>query len=98
GDGGAAVGSAPVATIGDAGAADGRTYRLTDLDMQALADLQHCPRGHPLADWQHGPRGNPRTADLRFDWALNGYGTGAADPLTIRAQALGPSFKWISHP
>jgi len=85
GDGGAAVGSAPVATIGDAGAADGRTYRLTDLDLQALAD------------WQHGPRGNPLTADLRFDWALNGYGTGAADPLTIRAQALGPSFKWISH-
>ena len=88
GDGGvdgAGVGGAPVTTMGDGGAADGRTYRLTELDLQALAD------------WQLGPRANPLTSDLRFDWALNGDGADVSDPLTIRAQALGSSFKWISH-
>jgi hypothetical protein len=81
----AALSQGGVSTIGDGGTVDGVTYRITDLDLQALAD------------WQAGRRANPITADLRFDWALNGFGSRESDPLTIRARALGAAFKWISH-
>lgn len=84
-DGAPPAGSAPVSVIGDGGTAQGLTYRITEFDMQALAD------------WQAGPRASPLTADLRFDWALNGVGSSASDPLTIRARTLGSAFKWISH-
>jgi len=84
-DGAPPGGSAPVSTIGDGGTVAGLTYRITELDLQALAD------------WQAATRANPLTADLRFDWALNGFGSSASDPLTIRARALGATFKWISH-
>ena len=90
---GAACGDAGAAALGqggailpvDGGTADGLTYRITDHDLQALAD------------WQTGARLNVLTADLRLDWALNGSGYSPSDPLSIRALALGPSFKWISH-
>jgi MYXO-CTERM domain-containing protein len=86
-DGGLAT-AAPT-SLADAGNSDGGTteltYRITDPDLQALAD------------WQAGQRAQPLSAELRLDWALNGGGTGAADPLTLRAQALGPAFTWISH-
>jgi len=89
GDGGAdgapPAGSAPASIDDDGGTLAGLTYRITDLDMQALAD------------WQAATRATPLTADIRFDWALNGVGSSASDPLTIRARALGSTFKWISH-
>src|SRR6185295_19155189 len=81
-------GSAPgqgTVVLDDGGAADGRTYRITDLDLQALAD------------WQAVERRAPLTGAFRLTWALNGFGTGASDPLTLRAQALGPTFDWVSH-
>ena len=83
-DGAPPAGSAPV-IIGDAGALPGLTYRITELDMQALAD------------WQAATRASPLTADLRFDWALNGVGASASDPLTTLTRTLGSTFKWISH-
>ena len=63
----------------------GATYRITDGDLQALAD------------WQAGERANPLFAALRLAWACNAQGSGASDPLTQRAQALGSTFSWISH-
>jgi MYXO-CTERM domain-containing protein len=63
----------------------GLTYRMTDHDMQALAD------------WQNGRRANPMTAGLRLAWAANLQGSGSADPLTAKAVALGTTFEWISH-
>ena len=87
GDAGAdsgALGPGP-ASIPDASSIAGPNYRITDLDLQALAD------------WQLGWRNNPIAADLRLNWALNGVGSSPTDPLTIRAQAIGSTFAWISH-
>ena len=65
----------------------GVTYRMTDHDMQALAD------------WQTARRANPLVAGLRLAWAANLQGSRgvANDPLTAKAVALGPTFAWISH-
>ncbi len=65
----------------------GGTYRMTDGDMQALAD------------WQNRQRGKPQFAGFRIAWAANGYGSQArpGDPLTAKAAALGATFAWINH-
>jgi MYXO-CTERM domain-containing protein len=65
----------------------GGTYRITDVDLQALAD------------WQTRARALPLTADFRLAWAVNGQGSQSkpGDPLTAKALALGPTFSWISH-
>jgi hypothetical protein len=65
----------------------GATYRITDKDMQQLADWQNARRTHPLA------------AGLRLAWVANLEGSRgvASDPLTAKAVALGPAFSWISH-
>ena len=57
----------------------GGTYRITDADMQALADWQAQARTRPLA------------ASLRLSWAANGSGSQSrpGDPLTAKAVALG---------
>jgi hypothetical protein len=82
---GGALGEGAVSSGDDGGSSAGLTYRITDLDLQALAN------------WQLGPRGQPLTGGLRLNWALNGVGSAATDPLTIRAQGLGSTFAWISH-
>jgi hypothetical protein len=65
----------------------GGTYRITDSDLQALAD------------WQAAKRANPLFAGFRLAWAANGYGsqTKPGDPLTAKAIALGSTFAWINH-
>ena len=65
----------------------GGTYRITDADMQALADWQTQARTRPLA------------ASLRLSWAANGSGSQSrpGDPLTAKAVALGGTFAWINH-
>ena len=65
----------------------GATYRMTDHDMQALAD------------WQTARRADPLVAGLRLAWAANLQGSRgvANDPLTAKAVELGPTFAWISH-
>ncbi len=65
----------------------GGTYRMTDADMQALADWQAQARTRPLA------------ASLRLSWAANGAGSQSrpGDPLTAKAVALGAAFTWINH-
>ena len=65
----------------------GATYRMTDKDMQQLADWQSARRAHPLV------------SGLRLAWVANLEGSRgvAADPLTAKAVALGPAFSWISH-
>ena len=65
----------------------GGTYRITDVDLQALAD------------WQTRTRALPLTADFRLAWAVNGQGSQSkpGDPLTAKALVLGPTFSWISH-
>ncbi len=65
----------------------GGTYRITDVDLQALAD------------WQTRTRALPLTAEFRLAWAVNGQGSQSkpGDPLTAKALALGPTFSWISH-
>ncbi|MFL5308809.1 MAG: hypothetical protein ACJ8F1_26590, partial [Polyangia bacterium] len=65
----------------------GGTYRITDADMQALADWQTLARTRPLA------------ASLRLSWAANGSGSQSrpGDPLTAKAVALGAAFAWINH-
>ena len=57
----------------------GVTYRMTDHDMQALAD------------WQTARRADPMTAGLRLAWAANLQGSRgvANDPLTAKAVELG---------
>lgn len=61
------------------------SYRITAADLQALFD------------WQQARRAQTITADLRLDWAANGSGSPANDPLTAKALAIGAGFKWISH-
>ncbi|HSS40374.1 MAG TPA: hypothetical protein VLT58_16520, partial [Polyangia bacterium] len=65
----------------------GGTYRITDADMQALAD------------WQARARTRPLSAGLRLAWAANGSGSQSrpGDPLTAKAVALGGAFAWINH-
>jgi hypothetical protein len=65
----------------------GGTYRITDADLQALADWQSLTRGQAL------------TAGFRLAWAANGQGSQSkpGDPLTAKARALGPTFSWINH-
>ena len=65
----------------------GGTYRITDADLQALAD------------WQNGKRAKPQFAGFRIAWAANGYGsqTHPGDPLTAKAITMGPTFAWINH-
>ena len=65
----------------------GGTYRITDVDLQALAD------------WQTRTRAMPLTADFRLAWAVNGQGSQLrpGDPLTAKAVALGSTFSWINH-
>ncbi|HVZ86246.1 MAG TPA: hypothetical protein VHG72_04715, partial [Polyangia bacterium] len=65
----------------------GGTYRITDADMQALADWQAQAHTRPLA------------ANLRLAWAANGSGSQSrpGDPLTAKAVAMGATFAWINH-
>ena len=65
----------------------GGTYRINDLDLQALAD------------WQGMMRAQPLTAGFRLAWAVNGQGSQSmpGDPLTAKALVLGPTFSWINH-
>jgi len=65
----------------------GGTYRITDADLQSLADWQNLTRAQPL------------TAGFRLAWAVNGQGSQSmpGDPLTAKALALGPTFSWINH-
>ncbi|MES1208127.1 MAG: hypothetical protein ABUS79_19505, partial [Pseudomonadota bacterium] len=65
----------------------GGTYRMTDGDMQALAD------------WQNRQRANRQFAAFRIAWAVNGYGAQShpGDPLTAKAVAMGPTFAWVNH-
>ncbi|HSY39891.1 MAG TPA: hypothetical protein VLA79_10195 [Polyangia bacterium] len=65
----------------------GGTYRITDADLQSLADWQNLTRTQPL------------TAGFRLAWAVNGQGSQSmpGDPLTAKALVLGPTFSWINH-
>ncbi|HTB57362.1 MAG TPA: MYXO-CTERM sorting domain-containing protein [Polyangia bacterium] len=65
----------------------GGTYRINDVDLQALAD------------WQAMMRAQPLTAGFQLAWAVNGQGSQSmpGDPLTAKALALGPTFSWINH-
>jgi hypothetical protein len=65
----------------------GGTYRITDADLQAFAN------------WQAAVQARPLTAGFRAAWCANGYGssTRPVDPLTAKAQALGPTFEWLNH-
>jgi hypothetical protein len=63
----------------------GGTYRITGDEMQTIYD------------WQQRRRRQPNQADLRLDWAVNAQGAADDDPLTQKARAVGPGFKWISH-
>src|SRR5579871_1684999 len=65
----------------------GGTYRITDADLQAFAN------------WQTGVQARPFTAGFRASFCANGYGssTRPGDPLTAKAQALGPTFEWLNH-
>ena len=62
-------------------------FRISDSDLQALAD------------WQSVKRAQPLTAGFRFAWAANGAGTQpmAMDSLRDRAVALGSTFSWLNH-
>jgi MYXO-CTERM domain-containing protein len=65
----------------------GGTYRITDADLQALAD------------WQTQTGTQPLTAGFRLAWAVNGQGSQSmpGDPLTAKALVLGSTFSWINH-
>ena len=65
----------------------GGTYRITDADLQALAN------------WQNATRAQAMTANLQLAWAVNGSGSQSmpGDPLTAKALALGSTFSWINH-
>jgi MYXO-CTERM domain-containing protein len=65
----------------------GGTYRITDADLQSLADWQNLTRTQPL------------TAGFGLAWAVNGQGSQSmpGDPLTAKALVLGSTFSWINH-
>jgi hypothetical protein len=65
----------------------GGTYRITDADLQALAN------------WENATRAQALTANFQLAWAVNGEGSQSmpGDPLTAKALALGPTFSWINH-
>jgi MYXO-CTERM domain-containing protein len=65
----------------------GGTYRITDVDLQALAD------------WQNETRAGSQFADLRLAWCANGQGSQSmpGDPLTAKALALGSTFSYVNH-
>jgi len=65
----------------------GGTYRITDADLQSLADWQNLTRSQPL------------TAGFGLAWAVNGQGSQSmpGDPLTAKALVLGSTFSWINH-
>ncbi len=65
----------------------GGTYRLTSADLQAFAN------------WEAATQAKPLTAGFRAAYACNGQGSQSVpgDPLTAKAQALGPTFAWINH-
>lgn len=66
----------------------GETYRITDADLQSLANWQAARRA-----------ADPRVAGVRLAFAVNGYGAraGTQDPLVAKAVALGSTFAWINH-
>jgi hypothetical protein len=65
----------------------GGTYRITAGELQAALDYQNAKRQQAT------------TADMRFQFAFNGYGTvvAAPDALAAKAQQLGSVFHYISH-
>jgi hypothetical protein len=66
----------------------GETYRITDGDLQSLANWQAARRA-----------ADPRAANLRLAFAANGFGArnGTQDLLVAKAIALGSAFAFINH-